>query len=315
MEKARLKEIQIGVVSLLALAIFYFGVRFLRGTDFLATNNTYYMVYPEVSGLTDGSSVTLSGMNVGQVRSIELHPNGKDIIVKADIRKSVPIGDGTLAELISTDLLGTKGIGLKLGPNSKIYGADDTLKTAIEESMTDAIAKTAKPLIGKFDTTAGKVNYTLDEFSTTQKEIVLTLREYRKTAEQINALLAENRNQMKQVSGNLAKLSGSLIETEKTTRSLLVKMNTFADTLNKAQLGRMVQKATVATENLNQILVRMNRGEGTLGKLSKNDSLYRNLNGSAQALERLLSDMKGNPKKYVHFSIFGRKQKPEKPVK
>ena len=299
----------------MALAIFYFGVRFLRGTDFLATNNTYYMVYPSVYGLTEGSSVTLSGMNVGQVRGIELHPNGKDILVKADIRKTIPVGDGTLAELISTDLLGTKGIGLKLSPNNKVFEADDTLKTAIEESMTDAIAKTAKPLIGKFDTTTGKVNTTLDEFSTTQKEIVLTLREYRKTAEQINGLLAENRSQMKEISGNLAKLSGSLIETEKTTRTLLVKMNSFVDTLNKAQIGKMVQKATVATDNLNQILARMNKGEGTLGKLSKNDSLYKNLNGSAQALEKLLSDMKGNPKKYVHFSIFGRKQKPEKPAK
>lgn len=315
MEKGRLKEIQIGIVSIAALAIFYFGVRFLRGTDFMATNNTYYLIYPSVQGLTEGSAVTLSGMNVGQVKKIELSANNKDILITADIRKSIPLGDATIAELISTDLLGTKGIGLKLGINSRVFEAEDTLKTSIEVSMTDAIAKTAKPLVGRLDTTAGKVNSTLDEFSTTQKEIVLTLREYRKTAEQINGLLAENRSHMKEISGNLSKLSSALIETEKTTRSLLTKMNGFADTLNRAQIGRMVQKATLATENLNQILARINKGEGTLGKLSKNDSLYRNLNGSSQALEKLLSDMKSNPKKYVHFSIFGRKQKPEKPAK
>ncbi len=122
--------------------------------------------------------------------------------------------------------------------------------------------------------------------------------------------VAENRVALRTTLGNVNRLSASLIETERQLKPILAKADTFADSLQGLQLKQTLGSVNRTVANLQGILAAVNRGQGSLGKLTTNDSLYRNVNATTASLERLLTDLRENPKRYVHFSLFGKKTKP-----
>lgn len=298
------------MLAIVTATMIYNGVKFLKGTDFLTRENKFMVVYDNIDGLVVGNSVAINGLAVGRVNKLELDlVTQRRVYVTLDIDKKIPIGNGTVAILANDGLLGGKKINLKLGANSKLFVGDgtDTLVPELEINlMTEATAKLS-PMLRRADSLTVGLNDLVNDFRGTVKVLNKTLSSVESSSNTANDLLNANQKNIKSITTNVDGLTASLSDTEKKLKHLISKINVTADSLNKAPFGKTLRSAEKTLNTFNATLSSINNGNGTLGKLAKNDSLYRNLNQNSEALTKLLNDFRERPKRYVHFSLFGRK--------
>jgi phospholipid/cholesterol/gamma-HCH transport system substrate-binding protein len=210
-------------------------------------------------------------------------------------------------------LLGGKSILLKLGRNSKIKENGDTLTGITDKNLTQALAERAMPILSNLDSTVVKMNKVFgDELG---NSIQKTLHNFEIASTDLRLTVAANKQNVTTITSNLADLSESLKETQAALKPLMAHMTQFADSLNDLHLKRIVNNANAAMKNLNEITARINSGQGTMGALMNDKAAYDNMNKSIKDLDLLLLDLKANPKRYVHFSMFGGKEKAPKKSK
>jgi len=307
------KEVKVGLLALVAGSILYLGFNFLKGTDFFSSSKKYYIIYKDVDGLTQSNSVTLHGLSVGKVHAIRLLPERDNLIqVSIEVEEDVILGDATVAVLTSSDLLGGKNIDLRLGKNTKIYNTGDTLRGYRDKPFTEILEDRAMPILTNLDSTVQKVNKIFgDQLGTS---IQTTLHNFELASNDLRGMVKENRANINVITTNVADLTTSLAQTEKALKPLMVKLNAVADTINDLNMKRTIAKANAALQNLQDITAKINSGQGTLGLLVNDKSVYQNLDQSVKDLDKLLVDLQKNPKRYVHFSIFGGGDKKDKTV-
>jgi phospholipid/cholesterol/gamma-HCH transport system substrate-binding protein len=308
------REVKVGLLALVAGAVLYIGFNFLKGVEFFSPVKRYYVVYTNIDGLSSSNPVILNGLNVGRVNSIQLLPeSGYKIVVGLDVDDKLVLGDSTLAILSNSDLLGGKSILLKLGRNSKIKENGDTLTGITDKNLTQALAERAMPILSNLDSTVVKMNKVFgDELG---NSIQKTLHNFEIASTDLRLTVAANKQNITTITSNLADLSESLKETQAALKPLMAHMTQFADSLNDLHLKRIVNNANAAMKNLNEITARINSGQGTMGALMNDKAAYDNMNKSIKDLDLLLLDLKANPKRYVHFSMFGGKEKAPKKSK
>ncbi len=304
------KEVKVGLLALVSGVILYVGFNFLKGSDFLSPNHNYFVVYDNIGGLTESNTVMLNGLSVGRVKKIYLLQNqGNKLLVELDIDKNVILSDSTAAVLASSSVLGGKAIELKIGTGNRVLQSGDTLIAAVEQNLSELINQKITPITENVDTALVNLNILIRKFQSMSNSIDATLVNLRNTSSTLNTTLEQNQNAIAGISSNLRTLSASLNDPQTGVRPMLGKFNSFADTLSNMQLAQTVERTNQSINNLNQMLTRINQGEGTIGKLTKNDSLYNNLNQFASDLDALVVDLKANPKRYVTLSVFGRREK------
>ena len=304
------KEVKVGLLALISGVILYLGFNFLKGSDFFSPNNNYYVVYDNIGGLTESNSVMLNGFSVGRVKKIELLQNqGNKLRVTLDINKDVILTDSTAAVLASSSVLGGKAISLKVGPGNRVLQDEDTLIASTEKNLSEMINEKITPITENVDTALVNLNVLIRKFQAMSGNIDATLVNLRATSSTLNSTLAQNQRAIQGIANNLNTLSASMNDPQTGVRPLLGKFNSFADTLSQMQLAQTVERTNRSIASLNQMLTQINQGQGSLGKLTKNDSLYNNLNQFAADLDALVVDLKANPKRYVSISVFGRKDK------
>jgi phospholipid/cholesterol/gamma-HCH transport system substrate-binding protein len=249
-------------------------------------------------------------MSVGKVIATEILQNqSSKILVEFDLDKKIKLNKNSVAILKDNGLLGGKMIEIVVN-QGQVINQDDTVKADIEQGLMGMVASKANPLISSLDTTITSVNQLLAEYKGLSNNIKNILNNLESSTGNVNRLIVDNRQRITNITTNLDKLSASLIETEKSIKPLLSKMNTIADSINAMKLASTMQEARKSVENLNEMLNSMKQGE-TFTKLIGNDSVYVNLNKTIADLDKLLVDFREHPKRYVHFSVFGRKDKSE----
>ncbi|SFF19305.1 MlaD family protein [Thermoflexibacter ruber] len=304
------KELKVGLLTVIGGVILYFGVNFLKGYDFLSSTATYFVVYDKIDGLVPSNPVQINGMSVGKVIATEILQNqSSKILVEFDLDKKIKLNTNSVAILKDNGLLGGKMIEIVVNQGQAIK-QDDTLKANIDQGLMGMVASKANPLMSSLDTTITSVNQLLTEYKGLSSNIKNILNNLESTTGNVNRIMIDNRQRISNITSNLDKLSTSLVETEKSIKPLMSKMNTIADSVNAMKLASTMQEARKSVENLNEMLNSMKQGE-TLTKLMGNDSVYVNLNKTIADLDKLLVDFREHPKRYVHFSVFGRKDKSE----
>jgi phospholipid/cholesterol/gamma-HCH transport system substrate-binding protein len=304
------KEVKVGLLALVSGVILYLGFNFLKGSDFFSPNNNYFVVYDDIGGLTESNTVMLNGLSVGRVKKIHLlQDHGNKLLVELDIDKEVILSDSTAAILASSSVLGGKAIELKIGPGNRVLQSEDTLIAAVEQNLSEMISQKITPITENVDTALVNLNILIRKFQSMSNSIDATLVNLRNTSSTLNTTLEQNQSAIAGISSNLRTLSASLNDPQTGVKPMLGKFNSFADTLSNMQLAQTVERTNQSINNLNQMLSRINQGDGTIGKLAKNDSLYNNLNQFASDLDALVVDLKANPKRYVTISVFGRRDK------
>ncbi|MHA8050618.1 MlaD family protein [Aquirufa sp. ROCK-SH2] len=307
-------ELKVGFLALIAFLILYFGFNFLKGNDLFSSSKIYYVEFDNVDGLTSSNQVVLNGIEVGKVKKVMIQPEkANKILVSLRINKDVIIPNETIAILADGALLGGKVIRLKLqGTSDLVEGA--YLKGESEKGITTLLKERAIPVISNADSLLISFRQISKKFENTGTHLNALLKNSNETVVgingSVNGMLNENRTNIAQISNNMRVLSASLIETEKQFKPLLSKFNTVADSLNALKIGKTLNEANLAIVSLQKILTGIEKGQGSAGKLIKNDSLYLELNRTLTDLDKLLLDFRLQPKRYLNFSVFGKKDTP-----
>ena len=301
------KEIKVALLGIVALAALVIGFNFLKGANLLSSDRTYYATYDNVDGLTVGNPVILNGIKVGQVKEMRLMPEQANRIkVAVELQKGITVGDSTVASL-SGSLLGSKTITLFLGKNSKVYDGGEELKSYTVASITDAFQAKALPVLGTVDSTLTKVNSFLNKDA--RVSLQATLLNAQGSTEALRNLLVMNQRNINQITTNMAKLTSDLAVTTKKFDRIASNFSQLSDSLKGAPVGPAMRKLNATMTEAQGTMTTLNRSlndqKGSLGKLMNDDSLYNNLNATAASTNSLLSDFQANPKRYVHFSVFG----------
>ena len=304
------KQAQIGILAVVTLAMLFFGFNYLKGSDIFSKAKRYYVVYDNVDGLTASNPVTLNGLNVGRVERIDILQNqGNQLLVAVDIDKKIVIGRGTKALLADAGVLGGKVIILQVNQSGSQLESGDTLQTGKVAGIAALIREKTLPVLNNVDSLTLNLNKIVKQFDRTGLVLNKTLSNVEAMTGTLNTTVGENRQSLRGLLANLSNLSASLAQTEREIKPLLAKANTFADSLNALQLSQTLAGVNRSIGTLQQMLADINSGKGTLGKLKGDEALYKNVNSTTASLDKLLTDLRENPARYVHFSLFGRKEK------
>lgn len=297
------KEAKVGILALVAITILYVGFRFLKGIDFFDPTNTYYVTYNSVDGLSVSNPVKINGFRVGRVNSITLQQDGEDtkMLVGLEISNDLELYEGSEAILSDDGILGSKSITLEINRRGNVLEDEGFLIGTVDKSLQEMIQERADPIVREVDTTLHRVNNILSGLSGSGEKVDRAVDELRETAQLLKYIVIENRRDINAITSNVQSLTQALNDPESGIKPFMVKLNQMADSLNSLELKETVTNANQAVARLDNIARGLERGEGSLGMLLKDDSLYTNLNRSSKDLDRLLIDVRENPGRYIDF--------------
>jgi phospholipid/cholesterol/gamma-HCH transport system substrate-binding protein len=317
------KEFKIGLVVVCAIAALVWGISFLKGSNLFTEKYYLYAVYPKIDNLIPANPVQINGYKIGQINKISLidFRGKKQVLVKFLLSEDIAIPLNSIARAVSADLLGTKAVEILMGDSAIFANNGDTLRAETEQGLKESFNKQIAPLQAKAENLIGSIDSAMTLFNMvlntkTRANIDQTFESVRKailsleqTAYKVDDLVAYEKPKMSAILTNLSGITQNLNKNEQKITNALTNFSNLSDSISKARLSSAVNNADNTLRELNVLMAKINQGQGTLGKLAKNDSLYNNLNKSAEDLDKLLKDLKENPKRYVHFSIFGKKEK------
>jgi phospholipid/cholesterol/gamma-HCH transport system substrate-binding protein len=310
------REFKVGLIFLAAIALFIWGFNFLKGTNLFSKTRYFYAVYNKVDGLEKSNKVLVNGLRIGQVQDMDFIEGSSKIIVEMYIKSDIEIPANSVAKIFATDLLGSKAVEIVMG-DSPIYAGDgDTLISSLESSLKDQLTDEVEPLkrkaivlINSIDSVMAVIQSIFNEntrqnLASTIENIRNTLRNAESVSANIDTILNNEKSRVGAILSNLESISRNLDGNNEKINNIITNFETLSDSLASSDLSKTVREAGVAINNLKEISDKINRGEGTIGQLFTNDTLYYNLEKSTSSLDKLLEDIRLNPKRYVKLSLF-----------
>ena len=306
------KELKIGIIAVIIIGISIWGFNFLKGQNLLDSGSrTFKVEYARIGGLSKSSAVTINGLKVGKVDNIEFDTSAEkrgQLLVTFIVDNEFEFSKRSIVKIYSPNPL--SGSNLAIIPN---YEGDmaisgDLLQGEIEESLFTSIGERLNPLqqkiesvIVKTDSLFGGLNKVLNDntingVNTSIANLSATIIDIRKTIEAVNSMVADNQENLKITIEN--------------TRNITTNFSKVSENINAVDFKGIIAKADQAVGNFNEMAKKINAGEGTLGQLLNDKRMYDNLEAATGELEQLLRDIKLNPKRYIHFSVFGKRQLP-----
>ena len=300
------KEIKAAFFVLTTILLFIFGFYFLKGSSLLDRQKTIYAVYDEVDGLLVGANVMINGLSIGNVTELDFLPNSTKILVTLKVKDKLNFSSKSTASIYETGVLG--GLAISIEPifeRESIVKTGDTLNSSVRPGLTELINRQIEPLSRQLQSTITSVDSIFTGASNvlnrqTQEEIkesinVLTsaIKAINNSSIIIEETLTAKSSQINNTIDNFEKISSNLSE--------------VSDELNSFGLSNLLSNLEVSVDGISSIVDKLDSDKSTIGKLINEDEVYNNLNSSIESLNSLISDIKANPKKYVHFSVFGRK--------
>jgi phospholipid/cholesterol/gamma-HCH transport system substrate-binding protein len=319
------KEFKIGIVVTFAIGLFIWGFNFLKGSDLLSHKYELYAVYPKIDGLIEANPLLVRGYKVGQIYKISLlqGKNGQDggVLVKFLLTEDVQIPKHSVAKAISSDLLGSKAVEIVFSNSTEYVSSGDTLIAETEEGLKTSVSKQLAPLQQKIEGLLSSVDSvmtvvqvvlndkTRENLSKSFESIKKAIQSLEQTAYKMDDLVASEKAKISSILSKLNGLAGLLEKNTGKIDNIIGNFSNLSDSLAKSNLKSAINEADKTLAELNKLVAQINSGQGTIGKLAKNDSLYNNLNKASEDLDKLMQDLRINPKRYIHFSVFGKKDK------
>jgi phospholipid/cholesterol/gamma-HCH transport system substrate-binding protein len=304
-------EVKIGVTVLLTIIVFIWLFNFLKGKNLFSSTSHYYVVYDKVGGLAESSPVEVNGYKVGVVQSVKfIDPESGRLLVTLTVDKGFSLPRNTIAEITSASLIAGMKIQFVYGEGPGTYSNGDTIPGRLAVSLITRVENELIPitdkvteLISVIDSVVTSINEVMDpEFTADLRSGISSLSATAKSIEEA---------ELKSTLQNINTFTQMLAENSDNLTSAFSSLETVADTLAAADIYSSVNKLKVSLEKAGVLMENLNNGQGTAGKLMTDDSLYQNLSNSLESLNLLLVDLKANPKRYVNFSVFGKKNVPE----
>jgi phospholipid/cholesterol/gamma-HCH transport system substrate-binding protein len=316
------REFLIGVLVVVSVVLLYFGLSYLKGVNLLQKQQKFYGVYDNAAGLQASNPVILNGYKIGIVKAVHLHENGSGkIVVEVLLRDAnLQIPSDTKLEIYDADLFGGKAIQLMLGTSPNFAENKDTLQTGISLGLAESVKQEIEPLKQKttqlfasVDTLMTNIRKVLSSEQTEDlgeifSSLKNTLRNLERTSAELNGTLANNRGKLSNIFDNVESISNNLKDNNDELSNAIRNASLITDSIAKLNLAGTLTQVNTALNGVNEITKSINEGDGTLTKLLQSDSLHNQVVSASHSLDLLLNDMRTNPKRYLSFSVIGRKE-------
>ena len=304
-------EVKTGILAIFSICLFIFGYSYLKSNDIFVGDRTFYAVYSDVEGVVNGTPVTINGFPVGSIQKISFTKNN-DLLVKFRVENDIQFSVNSIAQIYETGLIGGKALAIIPAYDNKRIAIDnDTLNSSIAPGLTDLVNKKITNLQVKIesmvvsaDSVLNNINKVFDDstknnLKTSVSNFNQTIIDLKTTSNSIKDIVKNNQSDIDSSIKNIKNFSEDFSQ--------------ISNKLNQAQIDETFKNFKTSSENLTKILNEINSGNGTMGQIVKNDSLFKNLNKASESIDLLLEDIRLNPYRYIHFSIFGKKNKPYLP--
>ena len=303
------REIKTAVLVIASILLFIWGYSFLKGKAVFANYKTYYVTYDNVEGLAKSAPVTLNGLAIGKVNDIKIEESTGKLIVELQITTDFPISSTSVATIYEPGLIGGKQIAIEPDFKNKDLAVNgQELKGNLKLSLSASVQEKLVPLQAKLESILNNtdrllsgVNTILDKKSqenikTALSELSQTMVELHATSASASSILNDNKSDLKGVITNFKKVATDFAK--------------ISDSLNRADLGKTVKNLNKTLAKVDGLMLDLQSGKGTAGKLLKDEALYNNLKATTKEMELLLQDVRLYPTRYINVSVFGKKNKP-----
>jgi len=290
------REVKIGLVFVVAAVILFFGLNYLKGINIFTPSNRYFATYQDVGGLVVSNPVMIKGYKVGQVRSIKYDFKKQEpFVVEISVNEDIKLPLGTILSLKDEGLLGGKMIDVQLGSNENMHKSGDMLATKTEKNLLSQISGLAPKLEQVFDN--------LDSIMLSVKTLV--------NSPSLHNGIGKFDATMTDLRASMAQLKLATVNLPKTMTTLDNVATSLDKKINELEVAKLMAQIDKTLTNIDGFAEKLNNKNSTLGLLMNDRSVYDNLNKTVKSANALLVDLKQNPKRYVHFSLFGKKDKPK----
>lgn len=294
------KEFKVGLFTIVAGVLLYFGFNFLKGTDFFSKTSKYYALYETIDGLKVANSVIVNGYSVGRISRIRiLQDRNNLVLVEMTIDEDIILTDSTRAKLYNLDFLGSKAIELSIDNVGQPIEDGDTLIAEIDKGVTEFLKESAAPVADNLGITIRRINEILLGLQGSGEKINSTIGELQIMAHQMNGIIGENREELSNVMVSFQELAAQLSQTIKRIDPILVNANGAIEKVNALELQATLDETQELLSHVNTTLDMFNKGEGTVGRLLKEDSIYSNLNKTIADLDSLVVHLNTYPKHFL----------------
>ena len=301
------KEIKTAVLVISGILLFIFIFNYLKGENVFDSSKKISAIYENVEGLAPSAAVTINGHTIGKVQSIEFKGACSGLLrVTMLISDDFPFSVNSEAQLYEAGLIGGKAIAIIPSfDSSALVQSGDVLRSKVKPGLTDLVNQRLTPLqekIEKMMVSADQLLINLNEVFDVQSkeniklsiaELSTTISSFKTTSESLNSLVEDNKPAIGETILNFSKISKDL--------------SSVSESLSESDIDLIMLDLKSTISSFDLLLKNIENGDGSFGKFIKDDRLYVNLQGATKQLEELLNDMKLNPKRYVHFSLFGKK--------
>ena len=301
-------EIKTGILVVLGIGLFIFGFSYLKSNDIFVSDRIFYAVYDDVEGVVKSTPVTVNGFPVGSIQDISFFKNNS-LLVKFRVENDIKFSINSIAQIYETGLIGGKALAIiPANDNSRVAVYNDTLVSSVAPGLTELVNEKLTPLQENIESMIVSANNVLDKVNaifddptranlrTSVSDFSETIKDLKETSKMIKSVMKSNKLSIDQTITNVLDISTDLSEISKT--------------INQSELSTTMKNFKNSSEGLSRVLNNINEGNGTISKLIDNDSLFRNLNDASKSIDLLIEDIRLNPKRYIHFSVFGKKNKP-----
>jgi len=319
------KETSAALLVISAIALFIWGFNFMKGRNFLLKERSFYAIYERTAGLNINNPVLINGHQVGLVRSVGFIPKDPEarLIVRIGISGDMPIPADSRA-VIETSLLGSSMINIHLGRSAMMLQNNDTLLSAVATTLQEQfglemlpVKKKAENVMLSLDTMLAVISSIFNE--ETRNNLTLSMESIRRsiellrnTTQNIDGLVSTQSGRLASIFEKAESIAANFRNHNESISHIINNLASISDSLAKVEFSQTIRQADKAISDLAEAMRKINEGEGSLSLLINDESLYRELENSSSALNQLIRDINANPDRYVHFSIFGRKEKKKK---
>ncbi|MDP5099772.1 MAG: MlaD family protein [Nonlabens sp.] len=302
------KEVKVGLLTVSAIALFIFGYQFLKGRNLFKNDRKFYAVDENVEGLAKSAPVTINGLKVGNIDDIDFLDSSGRLLVTFHVDESFTFSAESMASVYSTSLIGGKALAILpdfKSASRRMAKSGDTLRSAVDDGLQGKVMEEFLPLKDKIENMIVSADSVMTDLHkimnpNTRRSIESGLTEMNKTLISLQGLSA-NANSL--ITTNRKSLDRTITNLDKTSTNFAA----MSDELAKVEIANVVQELETSIAKFNGVLDDVSSGKGSLGKLMTDDKLYENLERTTRQAEMLMQDIKLNPKRYVHFSVFGKK--------
>ena len=308
-------EVKVGLLAVISIVLLVLGYMLMRGKNVFSREQVYYVRYGNAGGLAPAGQVRYKGMRVGHVRDISLaKDNSGKIVVALAVTPELKIPRGSMATVISPDFISAKAVEIKFSNTSDILPSGDTLVPGYVSNGLQEVQSQAQALIASMDSAINSINSifnseTKSNLQKSIKSISNTLSTLDKSTSKVDTMLSENVGRLRKIFQNIESITTNLNQNQEEINTIITNLAGITDSVRRSGIVSTIQQAKEAISQANNVMKKINSGEGSLGLLINDNKLYNNLESSSKSLDALIVDLKSHPGRYVSFSIFGKKDK------